>query len=82
MVIDKEATVNFVLSWGSIAGIAGWIAYEIRQAWKKMADKIDLKLDEKKCREWREEEKEARIREREAAKEARERWREDHHADH
>ena len=55
-----------VLPWALAAGIIGWFIIEIRKEWKALKGKVDTKLDRTECERRLEEEKEARIRERQA----------------
>ena len=55
-----------VLPWALAFGIVGWLIIEIRKEWKALKGKVDLKLDKEECKQRLEDEKEARIRERQA----------------
>ena len=63
---------NVLISWGAIIGIVAWIFHELRENWKKLETKVDRKMDAAACDKFRDEEKEARIREREAVRADRE----------
>ncbi len=71
MLIDN-GTVQIMVSWGAIFGALVWIFHEIRKSWQKLEAKIDSKLSKQECKDFREDEKENRIREREAVKADRE----------
>lgn len=77
MTIDTSA-LNIVVGWSSIVGLIVWVGYEIRKDYQKLKTLVGEKQSIARCDQIQEEEKEIRVREREAVKADREARHGDH----